>query len=88
MLAPLLRTLWRQATAAASWLLVCLVGQAVALFRRGVQQGSQAAAAAAPGASQQRRPGRRRQAQQAQGGPGEDAQQQQPVSGQQPGWAW
>lgn len=36
---PLLRTLWRQATAAASWLLVRLVGQAAALVRRGLQQG-------------------------------------------------
>ncbi len=88
LLMPPLRTLWRQATSAATWLLVRLVGQAVALVRRGVQQGSSqaAAAAAAQGkprsADQQRRQrrGRRRQA-----GPGDGGEQQ--GSGDQPVWA-
>ena len=82
LLLPLLRTLWRQATSAASWLLVRLVGQAVALVRRGVQQGSAQAAAAAqgkqPAGEKQRRRRRRRQQQAG----------QEEGDGTQPGWAW
>ena len=42
---PLLRTLWRRAAAAARWLLLRLVSQAVALVQRGIRQGSQGAGA-------------------------------------------
>ena len=55
LLSPLLRALWRRATAAVSWLLVALVGRAVALVRRGVQLGgSQAAAGAGDAVGKQR----------------------------------
>ena len=55
LLSPLLRALWRRATAAVSWLLVALVGRAVALVRRGVQLGSSQAAAGA-GAAGEKQP--------------------------------
>lgn len=87
LLLPLLRALWAQATAAASWLLVRLVGQAVALVRRGVAQGMGAAAAASSGQpghpqqqGQQRRQQQRRQ--RARRRQGEDA-----ADGS-PSWAW
>lgn len=80
LLLPLLRTLWRQATSAASWLLVRLVGQAVALVRRGVQQGSaQAAQGKQPAAEPRQRRQRQRRQQQAGQEEGDSTQ---------PGWAW
>lgn len=98
LLLPLLRTLWRQATSAASWVLVRLVGQAVALVRRGVQQGSgqAAAAGAAAGAGAQGMAGahgeqplqqrRRRARQRRQAGQESGAEQQ--GGGSRPSWAW
>ncbi len=59
LLAPVLRTLWRRLSAAASWLLVQMVGRAVALVRRGVQQGSAMAAASAARAPASERGGTR-----------------------------
>jgi hypothetical protein len=71
LLAPLLRSLWGRAAAAASWLLVRLVGQAVALVRRGVQLGS-SRGAQAPGGGARRRP-QAREARQPPGGGDDDA---------------
>jgi hypothetical protein len=72
LLSPLLRALWRRATAAVSWLLVALVGRAVALVRRGMQLGSSQAAAGAGGAGGEKRP-RQEQPQPRTGGGGSDA---------------
>jgi hypothetical protein len=79
---PLLRSLWRQAAAGASWLLVRLVSQAVALVRRGVQQGSAAAAASSSQEQQQQRRRAAKQRQRWQNGGGGGAQ------GTGAGWAW
>ena len=69
LLSPLLRALWRRATAAISWLLVALVGRAVALVRRGVQLGSSQASAAGAGAAGEKQP-RQQQGQTRQPGTG------------------
>lgn len=58
LLSPVLRTLWGRATAAASWLVVRAVGEAVALVRRGIQLGRGGRGDGARG--QQRRQGQAR----------------------------
>jgi hypothetical protein len=68
LLSPLLRALWRRATAAVSWLLVALVGRAVALVRRGVQLGGSQAAAGAGDAGGKQHEQQRQQQQRTRGG--------------------
>lgn len=94
LLAPVLRTLWCQLSAAASWLLVQLVGRAVALVRRGVRQGS--AAPDSERGSAQRRPAQQQQQQAQQKQQERRPKQRRERSGDRPlldhgavdGWAW